>query len=102
MPMEASTCRVERLDSITDPWELLEKLGRHRRMRVRAAYYSRFIALAANKPRAQQQMLMHEAHRIFHVQNPTIRLDLGRSGLLAKLEFRACPASRSGSSRRSS
>ena len=76
------------LDPITDPWKLLEELGRHARMRVRAAHYSRFVALAVHQPRAQQDMLTYEAHRIFHVQNQTIRLDLERSRLLARLELR--------------
>jgi hypothetical protein len=45
-----SGSHVERLDRITDPWELLEELSRHPSMRVRAAYYSRYVALAANQP----------------------------------------------------
>jgi len=76
------------LDSITDPWELLDKVGRRTRMRVRAAHYSRFIELAAHRPSAQQYMLTYEALRIFHVPNQTIRLDLERSRLLALLECR--------------
>lgn len=76
------------LDSITDPWELLDELGRHTQMRVRAANYSRFIALAAHQPSAVQYMLTYEALRIFHVPNQTIRLDLERSRLLALLESR--------------
>ena len=63
------------LASITDPWELLEELG-YCPMRVRATKYSRFIALTAKHPSAQQQMLVFEARRVFHVQSKTIRLDL--------------------------
>ncbi len=84
----------EPLDSVTDPWELLEELGPHRRMRVRAANYSRFIALAANQPTAQQQMLTYEAHRVFHMQQQIIRRDLERSRLLAQLELRSATVSR--------
>jgi hypothetical protein len=76
------------LDSITDPWELLDEVGRYPRMRVRAANYSRFIALVAHQPSAQQYMLTYEAFRIFHIPNQTIRLDLERSRLLALLECR--------------
>ena len=36
-------------DSISDPWELLDELGRHPQMRVRAAFYARFIAIAAHR-----------------------------------------------------
>ena len=63
-----SATEFEQLDSITDPWELLEALGLHRRMRLRAAYYSRFIALVANQPSAQQHMLTYEAHRVFRTR----------------------------------
>jgi hypothetical protein len=76
------------LDSITDPWELLDEVGRRTRMRVRAAHYPRFIELAAHRPSAQQYMLTYEAFRIFHVPNQIIRLDLERSRLLALLECR--------------
>ena len=102
MSKQLSTSRVERLDSITDPWELLEELGLLPGMRVRAASYPRFIALVANQPSAQQHMLTYDAHRVFHVQKRTIRLDLERSRLLAQLELRPHPASRAGCSRRSS
>jgi hypothetical protein len=97
-----SSSRIEELDSITDAWELLQELERHPQMRVRAAYYSRLIVLAANQSSAQQQMLTYDAHRVFHVQHHTIRLDLERSRLLAQLESWACPASGSGSGRRRS
>jgi len=86
--MEGGGKMSEPLCSITNPWELLEEVGRPARMRVRAANYSRFIALAAHQPSAQQYMLTYEAHRIFHVQNQTIRLDLERSRLLTQLELR--------------
>ena len=76
------------LESIVEPWELLEELVRDSRMRVRAANYSRFISLAADQPSAQQHMLMYEAHTVFHVPRQTIRLDLERSRLLAQLELR--------------
>jgi hypothetical protein len=88
----------EPLESITEPWELLEELARHPRMRVRAASYSRFISLAADQPSAQQDMLVYEAHRVFHVQHQTIRLDLERSRLLAQFELRARLARRAGTS----
>jgi hypothetical protein len=84
-----SGSHVERLDRISDPWELLEELSRHPSMRVRAAYYSRYVALAANKPMAQQQMLTHSAHRVFHVLNQNLRLDLERSRLLSQVELRS-------------
>jgi hypothetical protein len=44
---------------------------------------SPLIVLAANQSSAQQQMLTYDAHRVFHVQHHTIRLDLERSRLLA-------------------
>jgi hypothetical protein len=44
-----SSSRIEELDSITDAWELLQELERHPQVRVRAAYYSRLIVLAANQ-----------------------------------------------------
>jgi hypothetical protein len=78
----------KRLESISEPWELLEELARHPRMRVRDANYSRFISLAADQPSAQQNMLVYEAHRVLHVRHQTIRLDLERSRLLAQLELR--------------
>jgi hypothetical protein len=84
------------LESITEPWELLEELAHHPRMRVRAASYSRFISLAADQPSAQQHMLLYEAHRVFHVQRQTICLDLERSRLLAQLELRARLARQTG------
>ena len=46
----------------------LEELRLHPLMRVRASYYSWFIALTAQRPTAQQQILTY-AHQIFHVQN---------------------------------
>ena len=82
------------MDRITDPWEFLEQLGRYRRMRDRAANYARFIALTANRPSAQQHMLVFDARRIFHVDRETIRLDLERTRLLAQLEVRAGSALR--------
>lgn len=82
------------LDRITDPWELLEQLGRYPRMRDRAANYARFIALTASRPSAQQHMLVFDARRIFHVDRQTTRLDLERARLLAQLEVRARSASR--------
>jgi len=84
-------------ESITEPWELLERLARHARMRVRAANYSRFISRAVDQPLAQQHMLVYEAHRVFHVRPQIMLLDLERSRLLAQLALRAHPAARAAS-----
>jgi hypothetical protein len=88
-------------ESNTDPWELLERLARHARTRVRAANYLRFISLAADQPLAQQHMLVYEAQRVFHVRRHIMLLDLERSRLLAQLALRAHLASRVGTSRSS-
>ncbi len=71
---------AEKLHAITDPWSLLSKLRwEYEQLRHRARWYPRFLELTAPWPRADQDMLLAEAQRVFKVRLRVLRADLARA-----------------------
>jgi hypothetical protein len=75
----------ERLRGLQDPYTLLVEIenyvvaaygGRAARARYTSQFYARFIGLTALYPRADQDMLVHAAKRVFKVCVPTMRADI--------------------------
>jgi hypothetical protein len=78
------------LNAIAEPWELLGGLRTNGLdMPSRAPYYQRFIALAAQQTPAQQDMLIWQAHQVFHVRIAVLRLDIRRCLLITQIERRS-------------
>ncbi len=75
--------RLERLQELTDPYELARQIERFQRDSSRVGgvqfamtFYGRFIGLAAEWPRCDQDALVHVAKKIFRVTVPCMRSDL--------------------------